>query len=296
MGSVAFRALFPPPLRCPACGQHYEPAIGVDLGVCERCWRQITFVVGPSCQCCGKPLVGAKDAGWQGEEKPSCFDCRRRQRSFAWVRAVALYDGALRDYLHAVKYQGQMELGLALGQLMAAHVGLWPGLFRSHVIMPVPMSDAKRARRGYNQAELLAVMVARKLRRPLVLDNLIRARETKKSAGLDPTARAANLQGAFDLVRPAEVGGKRVLLIDDIFTTGATMDECARTILRAGAQAVAGFVLAIGEGWTSAADAGRGVECDVSRDIEQNADTKHGAETERDANNEQTALREALAS
>lgn len=259
-GDAVIHAFFPPPLSCPACGQGFVPHFGVDLGICERCWKQLAFVSAPACRRCGKPLAGMEEA----EPDPLCFDCRRRARSFAWVRAVAVYDRALRDYLQAVKYQGRMELGLALGQLMAAHANLWPGLFKSHFIMPIPMSEAKRTRRGYNQAELLAVMVARRLRRPLIIDNLMRARETKKSAGLDPTARAVNLRGAFELRRPAEVGGKRVLLVDDIFTTGATMDECARILRGAGAEAVAGFVLAIGAGWTSAADADRDTLLDTA--------------------------------
>lgn len=143
--------------------------------------------------------------------------------------------------MHLFKYRGKVVLASALGQLLR-HA--WPATPEVDVLMPVPLHPSRLRIREYNQSLLLADEVNRDLRLPLVYDNLVRARATPPQTELSRTARLANLRRSFAVRRPADVRGKRVLLVDDVMTTGTTFHECAKALRKAGAGDVYAVALA----------------------------------------------------
>lgn len=144
----------------------------------------------------------------------------------------------MRDYVRRFKYGGERELGRALGTLLTAHVVQAPVLWPVDVIVPLPLHAHRLEHRGFNQAEVLARQVAIGIGRRLCNDSLQRARATAKQSQLPGNARRENVRGAFVVKRPTAVAGKRVLLVDDVLTSGATANEAAHALLRAGAAKV----------------------------------------------------------
>lgn len=157
------------------------------------------------------------------------------------ARAATLYASPLREAIHAFKYRGVARLGPLLGAYMAGRLRATAGF---DVVVPVPLHPAREARRGYNQATILARTIASRWERPLVLSALVRVRETSPQVTLDLNARRGNVRGAFACVDAAAVAGRRVLLVDDVMTTGSTLDACAAVLKAAGAKQVWGFTLA----------------------------------------------------
>ncbi len=230
--------VFPPRPLCPFCGRPFAPTHGILL--CRQCLGRLPFVLPPTCQVCGKPLRLA------GARENRCLDCARYGHFFGMARAVGLYEGLLREGIHQFKYQGRRGLGEAFASLMFSRLNVEPRMRRSDLLVPVPISPAKLARRGFNQAALLAQGIGRRLGRPVAVDGLRRDRDTLAQNQLGVGQRRRNIAGVFAVTTPAVVAGRSVLLIDDIYTTGVTADECARALLRAGANEVNVLTLAIG--------------------------------------------------
>lgn len=236
LGKGLIELAFPPTVLCPACWQ--EP--GWRRGLGQNCRRRIGAIVPPICDKCGRLLR------LEAHARHYCEQCRRRGYYFNQARSVAIYDGALREYLAELKYRYRPELGEALGQLFVEWMDAHPRYGRFDVIIPIPLHRQKLAVRGYNQAELLANPLQRHLGIALKNDIIIRYKLTESQNILDREARFANLHDAFRVLKPGEVAGARVLLIDDILTTGATVSEAARVLLRAGAAKVDVLTLAMG--------------------------------------------------
>lgn len=196
-------------------------------------------VTGPICDKCGKPLRGAS-AGWR-----LCRDCTLKPKLFAKARAVALYDGAAKQHVHMLKYQGRAPLAGVLGRLMAEAALSDAGYCDCELVVPVPMHRKKEELRGYNQAYLLAREVGGLLN-IRVVSALVRTRLTDPQSTLGRRGRSRNLRGVFEVPCPADVSGRRVLLVDDVLTTGSTVGECTRALLRAGAREVYVLTYAIG--------------------------------------------------
>lgn len=166
--------------------------------------------------------------------------CRRAGRPFDRAFAFASYDGALRGLIHLLKYDRVVPAADALGALLAQAIAVSAGA-DPVLLIPVPLHRAKQRQRGFNQAELVCRAA---LKHPMVrasgasfrllTQNLQRVRETGSQTGLTRHQRRANVRGAFVLRRPAEVKGRRVLIVDDVYTTGTTLSECARVLRRAG--------------------------------------------------------------
>jgi ComF family protein len=174
-----------------------------------------------------------------------CRPCRVAPPDFARAVAHGLYHGKLRTLLHLLKYDGMEPLAKRLGGLLADQVLTIPDLPAELLAVPVPLYRKKRRSRGFNQSELLArgVLSALRQRRPdlqlrLAPALLVRQRETESQAGLTPHERRANVRGAFFVPRPELIRGRHVLLIDDIYTTGATARACSQALRRAGAASV----------------------------------------------------------
>jgi len=160
------------------------------------------------------------------------------------MRALGVYDGALLTAIHRFKYQGQTNIGRILGGMMAdTAVSLWsPGHFT--LIVPVPLHKRRLRERGFNQAVVLAREIARRLTLPLDVWSLRRAVETIPQVDLARQERIHNVRGAFVLRRPERIVGQRILLIDDVCTTGSTLQECASLLRRGKAKAVTALTVA----------------------------------------------------
>lgn len=174
---------------------------------------------------------------------PACAGCLARPPAFAWTLAPYRYAFPLDRLLSRFKYSGDLAGGRLLAELLADALAREPRLgARDVLLLPVPLAGDRLAERGYNQALELARPLARRLGLTLAVDGLARIRATPRQAGLSARARRRNLRGAF--AASAVVRGRRVLLVDDVMTTGATLRECARVLHRAGAREVGVVVLA----------------------------------------------------
>jgi ComF family protein len=167
-----------------------------------------------------------------------CGTCRRRRPAFAYARAGARYGEVMREALHAFKFGGRRALAAPLAELLTAPGPAWLPEGAPDLIVPVPLHPRRERERGFNQALLLARRIGRAWGRPVRADVLRRTAATPPQTELGLEARRANVRGAFALRRPEVVAGRHVLVIDDVFTTGATVGECARSLRKAGAARV----------------------------------------------------------
>ena len=225
VGREILDLVYPP--RCVACGE----GIGGEPGeaFCAVC-REALEPVPPGCARCGLP----------GPD-PLCGHCLVRPPAFDGARAGGLFGGPLADAVHALKYRDRPALARPLGGWLAARVALPPGA----VVVSVPLGSRRRRDRGYDQAALLADHLARAAGARRLRGALRRRRETPPQVGRDRESRARNVHGAFAAVRP--VDGQDLVLVDDVVTTGATVDACARALKEAGARSVLAVALARAE-------------------------------------------------
>ncbi len=206
---------------------------------CSTCWGDLAPIPPPICPRCGRPFESSETLAVSPEH--ACWNCRKEPPDVDQAIAAGIFEGPLRQAIHVYKYRPMMALGGPLAKWMVACVRKVEHL---DVVMPVPLHASRLRKRGFNQALLLARGASREYSIPLVYDNLIRVRPTRPQVELSGKERAANVTGAFGLRRGGDVEGKRVLLIDDVLTTGATMNECSRTLRDAGAEAVVALTLA----------------------------------------------------
>lgn len=228
-GASLLDLIFPP--RCVACG-----ARGAVL--CGVCRARILPPRPPRCPRCGGPLPS------EGTRCPVCA-AGHGPRALDRLIAASVYEGAARKAILALKFEGQRRVAGPLAELLAAMVreaGEHPD-----VIVPVPLHGSRRRARGYNQAELLARRCARLLGVPCRTDALVRTRATPPQVGLSLVDRRRNIAGAFALVdgtRGASLAGRRVALLDDVTTTGSTLDAAAAALRGAGPAAILGLAVA----------------------------------------------------
>ena len=224
--------LYPP--RCRACAGRIP---GSDSEYfCPLCRRDIQRISHPLCTVCGQPFLGA------GGEDHLCGACLLRAPQFVAARAWACYprepleQHPLRRVVQKFKYGRKVALGKPLGRLMASGCEEFLSSFDADVIVPVPLHPKRLRWRGFNQSVLLARGVSRMYRVPLECRALCRAVETPPQTQLSEEERRRNVRGAFSVRRPEAIRGQRVLLIDDVYTSGATVNECCRALNRAGAK------------------------------------------------------------
>ena len=212
-------------------------------------WARLTFVTEPVCAICGFVFATAPEE-WAGDTR--CLSCVATPPAFDHARAVFFYDEPSRGLPLALKHSGRLDGLATFAALMANALTIsatgaqgGPGPDLPDVLIPVPLHPFRLWRRGYNQAGLLAAALGRRLDRPVRHDALIRRRATIRQAGLTPAGRRDNVTGAFRVRQQAfAVKGKSVLLVDDVFTTGATLEACAGVLKRAGARRVCAVTLA----------------------------------------------------
>lgn len=222
---LALDAVLPP--RCLACGE----IVGEAGVLCGACWREIAFIAPPFCERCGLPFPH--------EASGICAACAAAPPHYERARAVFRYDDASRKLVIAFKHADKTHTAPAYGAWMRrAGAAL---VQEADLLVPVPLHWTRLFRRRYNQAALLAYAIDRSKVAP---DLLVRRRRTPSQGHLGRSARSRNVAGAFALRSGAAVKGKRLLLVDDVMTTGATVGECARILRRAGAARVDVLTLA----------------------------------------------------
>ena len=214
------------PPACPLCEKDICAAGSLFCGACyaDLC---STLLKSPMCAMCGVTFIS------KASENHLCSECITGPPSYAMARSVFAYDGPVKEAIRLFKYSGRSTLGAPLGDLLRLVTNSLPA--PPGLVMPVPLHKKRLRARGFNQSLLLARQVAGIFSAPLSYDNLKRTRHTAEQVNLTRGQRAANVAGAFELERPGEVEGTTVALVDDVYTTGATIKECAKVLKKAGA-------------------------------------------------------------
>ena len=204
-----------------------------DMLLCEKCQTLFEPIVPPICKTCGIPTE---------RDVERCVSCFGKTFYFASNRAVFVYDGLMRDLLHDLKFRRRRQIAESLGKLWALCAFIPPGT----ILVPLPLHPKKRRERGFNQAEVLTRQLAQRLNIPME-NALVRVLDTPPQSGLHPRMRIENVAGAFDIAPGVDVTGKKYVIIDDIYTTGASLNECAKVLKAAGAAEVGCMTLSIVE-------------------------------------------------
>jgi predicted amidophosphoribosyltransferase len=229
---AALHTVFPP--RCICCGE----AVGSDFGLCGPCWREAKFITGTVCDCCGTPLPG-DDAG-----PVLCDDCMASPRPWSRGRAAFVYGGTGRQLVLQLKHADRLDLVPPLAAMLSRAVA--PILQPEMLVAPVPLHRLRLIKRRFNQSAMLAQSLARRNRLICLPDLFLRPRATPSLEGLGRAERRATLLGAIAVnpKRAARITGRHLLLVDDVLTSGATLEATAEAALAAGAAQVSVAVLA----------------------------------------------------
>lgn len=231
-GKKILRWLYPP--RCPVCGDVVLPGEGQETSalICSDCKGVFYQIQPPVCCRCGRPV---------GQDEEFCINCRNRQFSYVRGFPVWIYNQSMRRSIAAFKYHGRREYASYYGQEFAGLYGEKLKRLSVQALVPVPMYPKKQRDRGYNQAELFAREIGNRLGIYVCNDYLLRVRNTVPQKLLGDRQRYVNLQEAFAIDRKKQkyyAGLKKVVLVDDIYTTGSTAEMCTRVLLQAGIEKV----------------------------------------------------------
>jgi len=225
------------PAECRLCD---APLLNISrVPVCPDCLKKVRPIEGATCQICGERLLSPHG---RAEVEARCGLCRRVEMPFLKAAAYGGYDAELRDLIHLFKYQRMRPVAQILGHYLAQAMATLPLRVGedSAVLVPVPLHAGKLRERGFNQAEEIARAAMEELqqrgwRLALSASALERQRGTVTQTGLTRHQRRANVRGAFRLRRAEAIAGRDIILVDDVYTTGTTLMECARVLRRAGA-------------------------------------------------------------
>lgn len=226
------------PRRCPGCNEILYEEEKPD-GYCRRCKTKIRYIGDGGCIKCGKKL---KDA-----TQTICSDCRRRNHAYVQNKAVYVYTGPMKLAMYRFKYSNCRTYGKTFVEDVWKMHAIWLQNLSVDAVVPVPMYRKKEKRRGYNQAEVLAHGIAQKLGCPLETKLVVRAKNTVPLKNLNDTQRKKNLEKAFK-IRKNGVKLNKILLIDDIYTTGSTLDGVTTALLAAGVREVYCLTICAGQG------------------------------------------------
>ncbi len=228
--------LYPP--ECPVCQKLLINHREKDMGIHAACCRRLKRIQEPMCKKCGKPLVSP--------QQEYCYDCSRRPGSFESGHGLWLYDRCSSDSIFAYKYGRKREYAAFYTKALLHFYGAWIRDRRVQQLVPVPVSRQKKRQRGFNQAQLLAEGIGETLHIPVNSKGLVRIHSTAPQKELGKEERRKNLEKAFQADAARFRGVKRVLLIDDIYTTGSTVEYCTRALQKAGVEKVWFLTLCIG--------------------------------------------------
>ncbi len=224
------------PRRCPVCDGIVMPKGRL---ICPECMKKLSFVKEPVCKKCGKEVLSS-DAEY-------CFDCFRHKRSFEYGRALVNYEENARSSMVKIKYKNKREYLDFYGEAICTRYHKLIRRMEADALVPVPVHPSRRQERGFNQAELLAGRIGKEFGIPVYPQMLVRNKKTMPQKGLDPAGRLKNLEEAF-ISGVIPKGVERVILTDDIYTTGSTMEACSRALKRAGVKKIYFLVICIGRG------------------------------------------------
>lgn len=197
--------------------------------ICSSCWSEIRRYGGPSCKVCALPVVS--------EYSKVCGQCLKKAPPFSKVITYGLYEDILAEAINQLKFYGIKRISKTLGRLL-----LSLDLPETDGIVPVPITIKRLRERGFNQALLIARIIAKESKVPLLMDTLLKKKETPPQIGLSAKERLLNLKNAFEV--KGNIKGLRLLLVDDVMTTGATVTECSKVLMKAGAEEVIVLTLA----------------------------------------------------
>ena len=210
------------PARCAGCGD----VVGEAGEFCPDCWGAIDWLGSGGCERCAMPL--------SGPQHELCAACEAKPPLVERTVAAVRYDDLTRTLALKLKYGRRVGLAKVMGRAMARHVNTEEGM----IIAPVPLHTGRLWRRGFNQAALLAREIGRRTGGEVIQDLLERKRATMPMTNMSPSQRDRNVRGAIDLRKGRQVEGRTIILIDDVRTSGATIEACARPLLKAGARRV----------------------------------------------------------
>ncbi len=233
-GETLVSLLFP--RRCPVCGGIVLPRGGL---ICPGCVKELSPVRQPVCAVCGKELEAAS--------RELCGDCMRRPKTFRRNFALMNYNAAASRSMAAIKYKNKREYLDFYAGAICRRYGRQLARLEPDCLVPVPVHPTRLRQRGYNQAELLAERIGKILGLPVCPEALLRTKKTLPQKELGSAERLRNLQQAFEAGRLPE-GARIVVLVDDIYTTGSTLEACARILVSMGARKVYGLTICIGRG------------------------------------------------
>lgn len=232
--NVILNTIFP--LKCEVCRRQLP--LVAEARICESCRGKILPIGDNFCRKCGKSLQIVTDF---------CVDCQGNDTLYyESIKAAGIYHGVLRETIHAFKYERRSCLGSALGDFMLSSFQRHFSLNSLDKLVPVPLHKKQYRQRQYNQSEILAKNLSRSTGIPVAADTLARIRETRPQFTLNKQERAHNIRNSFAVKNKAWLQEAKVLVIDDICTTGSTINECARILKQSGAKEVHGLVLAHG--------------------------------------------------
>lgn len=234
----AVELLYPP--CCPFCDQRLKSK-ELTTGICCDCQKKLVYITDTHCLKCGKPI--------DNENQEFCYDCGRRSHRYDQARALLSYQGQVRGSLYRFKYSNRREYVRFYVGEMERLLGQWIRGCRPDYLIPIPLHIKKEQERGYNQATLLAEELGSRMRIPCLQHVLIKHTDTRQQKELDSKARQKNLEEAFGICDKnwqKQLAGKRVMIIDDIYTTGATVDAAAAVLRRAGVSKIYVLTVAIG--------------------------------------------------
>ena len=223
---------------CRICGEVLTNASRIPI--CEKCLEGFEKIAEPMCAGCGRPFTAA---GAGRVEQPLCRLCRVGFYGFDRARSFAIYDEALREAVLLLKYQELTVLGDWFAERLAEVLARAPGEWRADIVVPIPLHVDRRRERGYNQAELIARPLAKRLGIRFESRVLVRTKPRPPQLVLSRTEHWRSVRGAYAIRPAAKVDNLRVLLVDDVLTTGATLDAGARVLKKAGAATVLGLTV-----------------------------------------------------
>jgi len=219
--------LLPP--QCHCCEKFLEEG---QQGICPDCLSKIRWIEPPLCTLCGVPFLSSE------VENHPCGACLTRGKYFTMARAVGYYEGPLREAIHRWKYEEKSYLTLFFGEKLAEGFCRYWDPQSFDLIIPVPLHSKRLRERGFNQALLLVKELSRRTQIPYSKRLLQKRILTPPQVNLSGGEREKGVRGSFHIQRDEEIEGKSILLVDDVYTTGATVNECSKVLLKAGAERV----------------------------------------------------------
>lgn len=222
------------PNTCCFCGKVYKEHI------CPECAKTITYVEEPVCKKCGKPI--------RYEEEEYCDDCKKQTAYYEQGRSVWVHRGPVRWSIYQFKYRNQRHYGKFYAKEMVRIYGEQIKRWGIELIVPVPLHPTRKRKRGYNQAEILALLLGKRMAIPVAIGAVVRCKKTNPQKALNQKERRLNMKDAFNVKNLPE-GVKNILVIDDIYTTGNTVNEMAKILRNKGVKKVFFLTISIGQGF-----------------------------------------------